>query len=152
VIGHSGTVVKRLERETSARIHVEDAVSATCSERVIHVIASHQIDRNLRLDGGEVFEVSAAQDALIRVFERVLEVAKDSDGGAEVVRCRLLLAAGTAGPVIGEGGKRINKIIKETSAHIKVFPAGSLPPCAALSDELLQVILPWEFCLLASLI
>ncbi|KAJ8444977.1 hypothetical protein Cgig2_029171 [Carnegiea gigantea] len=139
VIGHSGTVVKRLERETSARIHVEDAVSAACLERVIHVIASQHIDRTLRLDDGEVFEVSAVQDALIRVFERMLEVSEDGDGGVGVVRCRLLLAAGMAGAVIGEGGKRINKIMKETSAHIKVFSAGSLPPCAAVSDELLQI-------------
>lgn len=86
-----------------------------------------------------MFEVSAVQDALIRVFERILEVSEDGDGGVGVVRCRSLLAAGMAGAVIGEGGKRINKIMKETSAHIKVFPAGSLPPCAAVSDELLQI-------------
>lgn len=79
--------------------------------------------------------MSAAQEGLVRVFDRMLEV-----DPTEVARCRLLVGPGLVGAVMGAGGNRVNKITKETGGFVKIFgPSDLLPPCADSSDELIQI-------------
>lgn len=92
---------------------------------------------------GEAFQVSAAQEALIRVFERILDVAAESNealarsGG--VVSCRLLAEKSQAGSVIGKGGKVIENIRKETSCKIRVISGDKLPACTGPNEELVEI-------------
>lgn len=87
------------------------------------------------MSDADVVAVSAAQEGLVRVFDRMLEV-----GPLELVRCRLLVDHGLVGAVMGEGGKRINKVIKETGCFINVCGSKNLlPQCARSSDELVQI-------------
>ncbi|KAL8143383.1 hypothetical protein V2J09_016415 [Rumex salicifolius] len=159
LIGHSGTIVKNLEIETSGKIFVEDALAADSAERLIYVLGSEAVDKAVRFrnaregESGDVFEVSVGQEALLRVYERILEVETsavklDADanaggrgsGGDSVVRCcRLLAVTDQIGALMGREGKRINKIRKESGAFIRVLSLDQLPPLANPADELIQI-------------
>ncbi|GKF46307.1 KH domain-containing protein HEN4-like protein, partial [Tanacetum coccineum] len=93
IIGKSGHVIKNLQTQTLTKIRVEDPVPLS-DDRIITVIGNTQLTKTLSFntttglvvnigsasgsynsDDDDVFEVSDAQEALVRVFERVLEVA-----------------------------------------------------------------------------
>lgn len=157
LIGHSGTIVKNLEIETSGRIHVEDALAADSTERLIYVVGSEAVDKAVRFritgegESGDVFDVSVGQEALLRVYERILEVESSSAlmnadakaggrGGDGLVRCcRLLAVTDQIGALMGREGKRIDKIRKESGAYIRVLTKEQLPSLANLDDELIQI-------------
>ncbi|XP_010254574.1 PREDICTED: KH domain-containing protein HEN4-like [Nelumbo nucifera] len=150
VIGKSGSIVKQYQKETGAKIRVEEPIPA-CDERIIYIVAPESPKKKIRLKGlaegdkeGEVeFEVSSAQEALVRIFERVLEVEAETQavfpppGGA--VSWRLLAATNQVGAVMGKGGKVIDRIRKENGVKISVLTAGKLPACAAPNDEVIEV-------------
>ncbi|KAK4804257.1 hypothetical protein SAY86_004074 [Trapa natans] len=150
VIGKSGAIIKRLQQSTGAKIRIEDA-PPECPDRVITVMAPAAISSKITLSDGLPFEasgeagseieVSKAQEALLRVFERVLEVAAESDGGEKGVRmvsCRILAEKRQAGSVIGKGGKVVVQIRKETGCRIKVSTE-KLPACANTGDEMIEI-------------
>ncbi|XP_058069411.1 KH domain-containing protein HEN4-like isoform X2 [Magnolia sinica] len=149
IIGKSGSVVNLIRNETGAKIRVEDPVPA-CDERVILVVGptakmtgakAHPTDGD-GTDGGEGGrDASPAQEALVRVFGRVLEVDAEMEvsAGGGAVSCRLLVPTGQVGPVMGKGGKVIEKIRKESGAKIRVLPREQLPACALPSDEVVQI-------------
>ena len=141
VIGKSGVIVKQLQSDTGARIRVEDSPS-TFDHRVILVIAPASVNRRIALQGSsEEVEASAAQEAVLRVFERILKVAAEVDGvpPGGVVSCRLLAETSQVGSVIGKGGKVVEKIRRESGSKIKVLTAEKLPTCAASTDEMVEV-------------
>lgn len=106
------------------------------------VIAPSAIRSKISLSEEEI-EVSKAQEALLRVFERILEVAAETGAigvGVGVVSCRFLAETAQVGSVIGKGGKVVEKIRKETGCKIRVLNE-KLPVCAAPSDEMVEVSL-----------
>lgn len=153
VIGKSGHVIKTLQQATGAKIRVEDAPNES-PDRVIVVIAPSALTAKLVLrstansallgedDEEELgVDVSKAQEALVKVFERILEVAAESDGGevgVGVVSCRLLAEVAQVGSVIGKGGKVVEKIRKESGCKVRVL-SDKLPACAQPSDEIVEV-------------
>ncbi|XP_057962067.1 KH domain-containing protein HEN4-like isoform X2 [Malania oleifera] len=145
VIGRSGAIVKQLERESGARIRVDDTVPE-CAERVITVVGSALCDRKVTLRAAgeadeEECEVSQAQDALLCVYDRVLEVEARMEGGCSgVTCCRLLAQNGQIGAVMGKGGKTIEKMRNDTGAKIRILPAEQVPACATTGDELIQIM------------
>lgn len=150
VIGKSGSIIKQLQQETSAKIRIEDSFANSDDHRVIVIIGSASVikkvvllnasnrnpEKNYELkdvDGGLV-EASAAQEAVVRVFERVILVAAESDGAAVMsagglVSCRLLAEANQVGSVIGKGGKVVEKIRKDTGCRIKVLTPQESQSC-----------------------
>lgn len=149
VIGKSGAVVNLLRQETGTKIRVEDPVP-DCDERAVLIVGPNSSTKRIAINPGEEREVSPAQEALIRVFDRVLEVDAETDGGAAPgsVSCRLLVASGQVGCVMGKGGKVIERIRKGTGAKIKVLPGEQLPLCAEPTDEVIQVMAPFSFFIL----
>ncbi|KAG2704962.1 hypothetical protein I3843_05G029600 [Carya illinoinensis] len=153
VIGKSGNVIKTLQQSTGSKIRIEEAPNES-PDRVILVVAPGALTTNITLKNysgsGEekvslnsdgVVEVSKAQEALMKVFERILEVAAESDGsevGVGVVSCRLLVEATQVGSVIGKGGKVVEKIRKESGCKIRIL-TDKLPACAAPSDEMIEI-------------
>ncbi|KAF3794007.1 KH domain-containing protein [Nymphaea thermarum] len=140
VIGKSGSVIQLFRQETGALIRVEEAVPG-CDERVILVVAATKKKENNAAEGER--EVSVAQDALVRVFDRVLKVEDEkpaAGGTGSTVTCRLLASTGQVGGVMGKGGKVVARIRKETGAKIRVLPLEQLPACASPSDELIQIV------------
>ncbi|CAN4114817.1 unnamed protein product [Withania somnifera] len=141
VIGNSGSLIKQLEAQTGCKIRFEETLP-NCPERVVNIIGDSVIDRKIGMscgvDGKEVklVEVSRAQEGLIRVYERVLEI--EGNGGA--VGCRLLGISGQIGALMGKGGVIVDGIRKNTGAKIKVLKKDQLPACAVPEEELIQIM------------
>ncbi|KAG5526107.1 hypothetical protein RHGRI_032412 [Rhododendron griersonianum] len=138
VIGKSGAIIKQLQHDTAAKIRVEDSPRGAADERVIVVVGSSAANGRIALGEGEGYEVSSAQEAVVRVFERIVDVAAEADGVAAasgVVSCRLLAENGQAGAVIGKGGKVVEKIRKETGCRIRVLSSDKSPH----SDEIIEI-------------
>ncbi|GAU30539.1 hypothetical protein TSUD_65490 [Trifolium subterraneum] len=132
-IGKAGTVIKSLQQLTDSKIRIDDS-PVDCPERVIAVI--------VKLDGEVDGDFTKPQEALLKVFERILDVAAESEGtsdfGDRVVSCRLLVNAGQAGSVIGKGGKVVEKIRIDTGCRIRVL-SEKLPACTKPTDEIIEV-------------
>lgn len=91
---------------------------------------------------GDWFDVSAAQDGILRVFERVVEVAAEGDAVEKiegVVSCRLLAWKNQAGAIIGKGGKIVEKIRKDTGCRIRVLALEKLPSGSMPTEEIVEV-------------
>ncbi|XP_042507348.1 KH domain-containing protein HEN4-like isoform X2 [Macadamia integrifolia] len=148
VIGKSGNVIKQFQQETGSKIRVEDPVVA-CDERIIIVVASENPKKKIKLkdDKGEEsvkeYEVSPAQEALVKVFDRILDVEAETEGvfppGGGIVSCRLLAASNQVGSVMGKGGKIIGGIRKDSRAKISVLPTEQLPACASPNDDVIEI-------------
>lgn len=87
--------------------------------------------------------VSAAQEAVIRVCERMWEVEAqkgvvfgDSESGESEGYCGLLADTSQIGAVMGRGGKNVVRMRRESGAQIRILPA---PHCASKADELIQI-------------
>lgn len=163
LIGKSGFIIKQLQQATNSRIRVEDPPPLS-DNRVISVVGSPAIAKKIKLcaeavnygeenngcaanggdDGEEAwFDVSAAQEGMVRVFERVVEVAAEGDavaGIGGVVSCRLLVSKFHGGAVIGKGGKVVEKIRKDTGCRIKVLPVErNFSSSSSSMDEIVEV-------------
>ncbi|CAJ1931258.1 unnamed protein product [Sphenostylis stenocarpa] len=139
LIGSSGSIVSQLRRETACKIHCEDSLSSG-EDRVILVIGSLSPLKGLQLGDGEV-DVSNAQEAVVRVFERVweLEAEKGVNSNRAVngeVFSKLLAHTSQIGAVVGKGGKNITAIRNSSGAKVRVCPP---PHCAAKDEELVQI-------------
>ncbi|TQE05738.1 hypothetical protein C1H46_008644 [Malus baccata] len=163
VIGKSGSVIKKLQQATGAKIRIEEP-HVESPDRVVVVIAPSKIGSKIWLrtpvlnnvynvlnnvyNGGgggfeEEIEVSKAQEALLRVFERILEVAAETGAiaaGVGVVSCRVLAEAAQVGEKGGGRGKVVEKIRKETGCKIRVLNE-KLPACAAAKDEMIEDVI-----------
>lgn len=148
LIGNSGAIVSQLRRETACRIHCVDPISCT-DDRVVLVIGSVSARKGIALvgvagedDGCETeVEVSNAQEAILRVFERVWELEAEKGASASKaingeVWCKLLAHTSQIGAVVGKGGKNITTMRNNSGAKIRILPA---PHCAAKNEELIQV-------------
>lgn len=88
------------------------------------------------------FDVSAAQEGVVRVFERAVEVAAEGDAVAGidgVVSCRLLVHKNQGGAVIGKGGMVVEKIKKDTGCRVKVLTVETCFPGSSSMDEIVEV-------------
>lgn len=153
VIGKGGSIVKALREETQAKITVADSVPGS-DERVIIIYSSpEKISRNQYNDEDSTMENEeesmephcAAQDALLKVHERIVEedlfggMASDDDNENNVVTARLLVPNNMVGCLLGKRGDVIQRLRSETGASIRVLPADHLPACAMSTDELVQI-------------
>ncbi|CAI9780897.1 unnamed protein product [Fraxinus pennsylvanica] len=157
VIGSSGSIIKRLEALSGVKIRIEKGLP-NCHERVINIVGDATVKKKISIIGSlknggnedkemvEV-EVSKAQEGLIRVFERILEV----QGGGEnenddinsnskgLIGCRLLAAAGQIGAVLGKGGKIVNGIKNNSGAKISILKE-QIPACAEPKEAVIQIM------------
>ncbi|XP_017238322.1 KH domain-containing protein HEN4 isoform X2 [Daucus carota subsp. sativus] len=134
VIGHLGHYIKQLVRTTGAKIKLQEP-HFKCCERVISVTGTLHQDRSIML-GGEKWKMSQLQEALLRVFERVLEM---EGSEREIVGCRVLAGPGQVAGVIGVAGSVITKIEKRCGTKIRIFSTSQLQGCADAGDELIQI-------------
>ncbi|RWW50602.1 hypothetical protein BHE74_00043124 [Ensete ventricosum] len=149
VVGTGGAFLRRCREEIGARIRVEDPVPGS-DERVVVVVAEAQPKRWAEPGGGEAeADVSPAQRALIRVFERILGEGVDGGGGTKekethgLVLCRLLAQGNQVGSVLGKGGKVVERIRQGSGAQVRVFGKDQVPTCASAGDELIHVSTCW---------
>ncbi|WOH02739.1 hypothetical protein DCAR_0522128 [Daucus carota subsp. sativus] len=88
---------------------------------------------------------SAAQKALLLVFERIAEGEPETVGEneendkASAFSLRLLVLSSQAGGISGNEGSVIKQMESESGAQIRILPSDELPICASPSDELVQI-------------
>ncbi|GLU01620.1 hypothetical protein SLE2022_189220 [Rubroshorea leprosula] len=153
VIGKGGNIIKALRVETQATITVADPVPGS-DERVIIIYSSPtkisgKDNPDEDLTAGNEYELMephcAAQDALLRVHDRIVEeelsggVASDDDNESTVVTVRLLVPNNMVGCLLGRGGDVIQRLRSDTGASIRVLPSDHLRSCAMSTDELVQI-------------
>lgn len=149
VIGKGGNIVKALREETQAKITVSDSVPGS-DERVILILSpsDNHARRQSGNNGGKAEKdamepLCAAQDALLRVHDRIVEEdlggSGKADGDETVVSARLLVSNNMVGCLLGRRGDIIQRLRSETGANIRVLPTDDVPACATSSDELVQV-------------
>ncbi|KAL0379023.1 UNVERIFIED_CONTAM: hypothetical protein Sradi_3207800 [Sesamum radiatum] len=136
VIGSSGSVIKHLETLTGSKIRFEEG-TPNCHERVINIVGDAVVGRKISVGRSEEYEmvdVSKAQEGLMRVFERVLEVEANAGNNKNednehnsngLITCRLLAPAGQIGALIGKRGKVVDGIRRSSGAKIRVFEGGA---------------------------
>lgn len=149
VIGNSGSIIKQLETLTGSKIRFEEPLP-NCHERVINIVDDAASEKKISVGGG-VEDVSGAQEGLMRVFERVLEVEGNARNNETennnvhhnngTVACRLLAPTGQIGALMGKGGKIVDGIRKSSGAKVRVLKKDQTPLCAAPEEELIQVII-----------
>ncbi|XP_021776249.1 KH domain-containing protein HEN4-like [Chenopodium quinoa] len=138
-IGKSGSSIKHLQLQTASKIRVDDSLQLGSDHRVIVIVAPNVPFKKMNLSNSPAeveFQVSAFQEAAVRVFEKVLEV---SGEGNAVVICRVLVEANEAGAVIGKGGKTVAKLRRESGAKIRVLVGNKLPPGVSIPDEVVEI-------------
>lgn len=149
VIGKGGSIIKSLRNDTRAKIKVADGIPGV-DERVIIIFSApkeRKVDRDDEDDDVVLVDdknpLCAAQDALFRVFARIVEEGRGSDDEDEdavkQVTARLLVPNNQIGCLLGRGGKVIEKMRTDTGAQIKILPKEQLPSCAMATDELVQI-------------
>ncbi|XP_050382435.1 KH domain-containing protein At4g18375-like [Argentina anserina] len=152
VIGKGGGIIKSLREETRSKITVADSVPGS-DERVIIIFSppnkiprKQNNDEDLdKGDGQEPLELHcAAQDALLKVHDRIVEEDHDDgvtfdDDNENIVVTRLLVPNNLVGCLLGKHGSVIQRLRNETHANIRVLPADQLPTCAMETDELVQI-------------
>lgn len=156
LIGNSGAVISQLRRETGSKIHCENP-SPGSDLGVIHVIGSGSRSKRIVLTAeipsetiqGVVkreeweCDVSSAQDAMLKVYERLLVVKSQSEGVTTTlndVSCSLQAKRSLIPALMGKGGSNITRMRIESGANIKILP---LPFCTAgEDDEIVRVSYP----------
>ncbi|KAF3663399.1 putative ribulose bisphosphate carboxylase small chain 2A, chloroplastic [Capsicum annuum] len=149
VIGKGGSIIKALREETQAKITVADSVPGS-DDRIV-IISSpstklarrHNENPETREENGSMEPHCAAQDALLKVHNRILEEdlkgVQDKDKHEIGIITRLLVPNNLVGCLLGRKGDVIQKLRSETGASIRVLSAEHLPACAMTTDELVQI-------------
>ena len=110
--------------------------------RAILVVGSASPERKIAVGEDETVEVSAAQEAVVRVLERMWEMDEEKDGGDCKGYCGLLANMSQIGAVVGREGRNIKRMKRASGAHIWILPP---PLCASSEDQLIQVFFATYF-------
>lgn len=137
VIGHGGSVIRNMETQIGVKIRLAGPTPG-CVERVVSITGTNVVSRKVNLDE-EVCDVSTVQEALIRVFERAIEIDAEKRDKVLSCCCRLLADRMECGILIGKGGKRVAKICRDCRANIRVLRPEQTPACASPEDRIIHV-------------
>ncbi|KAJ3694502.1 hypothetical protein LUZ60_009982 [Juncus effusus] len=166
VIGKGGDIVSKIRAQTGAKIKLQDAVRG-CDERIV-VITSYCNYKSAQKDeenyGNDTErnneerererEETPAYRALMRVFERVVNLTYDINGEEEeereneeresednstIVSFRMLVLSSQVGSILGKGGVVIKRIMAESGAQIRILSRDLLPFCANTYEDVLQI-------------
>lgn len=163
MIGRKGENIRRMRRETSSEIVIEDSVAGS-DDRVVRISLCKDSPLHSSSSGG---------DALVAVVDSLCDIRAESLHGSvmgsedemhdrspspvsmnrdmdirmvdghsslgDACEVRLLVDTSQVGSLVGKAGATIKGIMEETGAHVRVMPKGELPSCAWVSDEMIQV-------------
>ncbi|KAG6527412.1 hypothetical protein ZIOFF_009511 [Zingiber officinale] len=163
-VGDSGEIVARIQKETGAKIRLEEIVSG-CDERLILITGSEK-DAELGNEPKKEDEVSEGSDnlkesaenvgesedstapestkvdegppllvnALLLIFERIIENERDNEVDEEENKKQT-----SVGCLLGKGGSVIKQISADSGAQIHILPKDKLPLCGTQQDEIVQI-------------
>ncbi|KAF8392813.1 hypothetical protein HHK36_021050 [Tetracentron sinense] len=117
IIGRKGELIKKMCKETRARIGVLDGAIGT-TDRIVLISGKEKLEA----------QISPAMDAVLRVFKRVAGLS-DGEGGATgsaaagiaICSVRLLVSSSQAISLIGKQGLLIKSIQESSGAHVRVL-------------------------------
>jgi len=105
VMGKGNGIVSRIRKETSTWITVQETVQG-CKERIIVISAPKDNGNN----GGDLGEISPAQDALFRAHGMICEDIVDQDDPNNLITTHLVVPNGQVGCLMGKDGKIIQQM------------------------------------------
>ncbi|WOG98934.1 hypothetical protein DCAR_0418280 [Daucus carota subsp. sativus] len=132
-----GSEQKKEEEEKNTSDEVGDADEQENDGQDKHSVAAG--------DAGSEKGPSAAQKALLLVFEKIAEREQETDGGNEVNQkasictVRLLILSTQLGCILGKGGSVIRQMVSESGAQIRIIPSDKKPVCASTHDDVVQI-------------
>ncbi|TVU03249.1 hypothetical protein EJB05_51218 [Eragrostis curvula] len=147
VIGKNGNVINSIRQRTNARVKVVDPYPG--SEKRVILVYCYVKHRNLDADeGGDSQPVCAAQDALLRVHQAIIDAQDmlqmkhiDSDK-KNTKEANILVPASQAASIIGKSGVVIKRLRSNSRAFIKVSPkdpSDIAHTCAMSFDNFVQI-------------
>ncbi|XP_030472708.2 KH domain-containing protein HEN4-like [Syzygium oleosum] len=126
IIGKGGNVVRTLEQDTRCEIKVVEGLS-DAEDRIVAISgAAYPEDR-----------VSAVQDAVLRVQNRIVRSTPDSKDNS--VTARMLVSSNQIGCLLGKGGSVIAEMRKSSGAYIRILGKDQIPTCASENEEVVQI-------------
>ncbi|KAJ6826115.1 flowering locus K homology domain-like [Iris pallida] len=130
IIGHKGEIIKKMCKESRARIKILDGPQGV-SERAVIVSAKEEQDA----------VISPAMDGLLRIHKCIIDgldgEARPQNAGNMVIT-RLLVGTTQGGILIGKQGESI-KSIREASNTVVRLVSTDLPPFALQDDKIIEI-------------
>lgn len=83
---------------------------------------------------------SPMQDALIRIFARIVDADKAEHDPGQMFMARLMLLPPQIGSIMGKGGRTISQIRRESGTNIRILQPGDMPPCAMAVEPHAQLV------------
>ena len=80
------------------------------------------------------------QDALIRVFSRIVDADKSETDPGQLFIARLMLLPPQIGSIMGKGGRTISQIRRDSGTNIRILQPGDMPPCAMAVEPHAQLV------------
>eukprot|EP00803_Ostreobium_quekettii_P006325 evm.model.scf_387.2 EVM.evm.TU.scf_387.2 scf_387:54486-59494(+) len=128
IIGKGGEYIQGLRQSTGAKIKIANTMPG-CDERAVHITSP---------DSNE--ELVPAQDALLKLLDRIFTDEVDEEGEEVKVMVRLLVDSSQVGPLLGKGGSVINEMRSRSGGQIRVIQgATDLPIFRGPTDQLVQI-------------
>jgi poly(rC)-binding protein 3/4 len=150
VIGKNGNVINSIRKHTNARVQVVDPYPG--SEKRVILVYCHVKHRDLNAaEGGDSEPVCAAQDALLRLHQAILDAQdmlhmKHTDPDKKNTKeANIIVPSSQAANIIGKSGVVIKRLRSTSRAFIKVIPkdpSDMAHACAMSFDNFVQVNLP----------
>lgn len=81
--------------------------------------------------------ISAVQDAVLRVQNRIVRAVPDNQESPAVAR--ILVSSNQIGCLLGKGGSIIAEMRKSSGAFIRIMGKDQMPKCASENEEVVQV-------------
>ncbi|KAL3150961.1 hypothetical protein ABBQ32_000704 [Trebouxia sp. C0010 RCD-2024] len=131
IIGKGGEIIRELREQTGTRIKIEDPV-ANCEDRVVTIVGPDRSEDDP--------EQNPIQEAVVRVFNRIVDSTNPGLEPAQVFMGRMLLLPPQVGSILGKGGKTVSEIRQNAGCSIRILQPGDMPPCALHADPYAQLV------------
>ncbi|KAJ0964325.1 hypothetical protein J5N97_029447 [Dioscorea zingiberensis] len=134
VIGRGGRSIRKLCKETRARVRILDG-PASSPDRIVLISAREEPDA----------ELSPAMDAVIRVVRRANGLPKNYGDGTtpessgSVVSIRFLIPSAQGTSLIGKRGTLIKSIQEGSGASVRVLSRDELPIYSTMDERVLEI-------------
>lgn len=127
IIGKGGNVVRTLEQDTGCEIKVVEGLS-DAEDRIVAISGPAYPEER----------VSAVQDAVLRVQNRIVRSTPDSEDSSGCT-ARMLVSSNQIGCLLGKGGSVIAEMRKSSGAYIRILGKDQIPTCASENEEVVQI-------------
>ncbi|KAJ9172047.1 hypothetical protein P3X46_015337 [Hevea brasiliensis] len=129
IIGRKGESIKKIIKETKARIKILDGPPGIL-ERAVMVSAKEEPN----------VSISPAMDGLLRVHKQILGSDDSASPATSDIKARLLVAGAQAASLIGKQGSTIKSIQDASGCTIRILGAERLPPFALKDDNIVEIL------------